>query len=397
MANRRLGERAKHLVSVLRGASRWRVALWCVAGLLLVVATVSTAIDPGAMWPNLAAEAAGLAFTVLVVEVIAAKQSEEREKRDLILQMGSPDNAFAREAVRKLRVRGWLEDGSLHRANLVLANLSGANLVLANLSGANLYDADLRGANLREADLTGADLGGANLERANLVVANLGGAILSEADLSGANLYGADLGAASLERANLSGALLSGADLSGANLYGADLGAANLTGANLSEADLRWANLERADLRWANLSGANLSGADLYGADLSGANLSQADLYGAIVTYEQPAQAKTLEGATLPDGTKYTSETELEPTPTETTSGDTEERPPDGGLRAARERAGLTQKELADRAGVSPSTVGRWEREGTVPRSAEVRRKVAEMVGWWPWPGDGTPKRTSGR
>ena len=50
------------------------------------------------MWTNLAAEAAGLAFTVLVVDAIAAKQNEDREKRDLILQMASPDNAFAREA-----------------------------------------------------------------------------------------------------------------------------------------------------------------------------------------------------------------------------------------------------------------------------------------------------------
>jgi uncharacterized protein YjbI with pentapeptide repeats len=76
-----------------------------------------------------------------------------------------------------------------------------------------------------------------------------------------------------------------------------DLYGASLRGADLNGADLRGADLNGADLRGADLNGADLSIANLYGADLSGA-----DLNGATVTDEQLAQARSLEGATMPDG-----------------------------------------------------------------------------------------------
>jgi len=76
-------------------------------------------------------------------------------------------------------------------------------------------------------------------------------------------------------------------DLYGAPLSETDLSSANLSGATLGE----------ANLRGANLSDALLGGATLYKADLSGANLS-----GAVVTKEQLREAKSLEGATMPDG-----------------------------------------------------------------------------------------------
>lgn len=41
-------------------------------------------------------------------------------------------------------------------------------------------------------------------------------------------------------------------------------------------------------------------------------------------------------------------------------------------LRAARERAGLTQRELAERVGVSPKSVGNWERGEFAPRSTSL-------------------------
>ena len=49
-----------------------------------------------------------------------------------------------------------------------------------------------------------------------------------------------------------------------------------------------------------SLSGAKLSGASLTEAGLQGGNLTD-----AIDTDEQLARAKTLEGATLPDGTVH--------------------------------------------------------------------------------------------
>lgn len=48
-------------------------------------------------------------------------------------------------------------------------------------------------------------------------------------------------------------------------------------------------------------------------------------------------------------------------------------------IRAARERAGLTQGQLAQRLGVTQRTVGNWERGATVPKSraAAIRAFLA--------------------
>jgi uncharacterized protein YjbI with pentapeptide repeats len=53
------------------------------------------------------------------------------------------------------------------------------------------------------------------------------------------------------------------------------------------------------------LGGGDLRGANLSDADLTGADLTGADLEGATVTAEQLDQAKTLKGATMPDGTVH--------------------------------------------------------------------------------------------
>ncbi len=117
-------------------------------------------------------------------------------------------------------------------------------------------------------------------ERKGLLLSFLWEAGLIEAhnafiDLSEANLSGANLSMAKLFEAKLFGANLSGADLTGAHLFAA----------NLSGADLKYANLSGADLKYAYLSGA--------------------DLTEAKVTDEQLSQAATLEGTTMPDGTKH--------------------------------------------------------------------------------------------
>ena len=64
-------------------------------------------------------------------------------------------------------------------------------------------------------------------------------------------------------------------------------------------------SLSKADLSRINLSHANLYGADLRGADLSGATLWQATLNGATVTEKQLKKAKSIAGATMPDGSKH--------------------------------------------------------------------------------------------
>ena len=74
---------------------------------------------------------------------------------------------------------------------------------------------------------------------------------------------------------------------------------------SLSEADLSGANLRHAFLNGADLRVANLSGANLRHAFLRVANLRDADLSDAIVTDEQLAKAKSLKGATMPNGSKH--------------------------------------------------------------------------------------------
>jgi uncharacterized protein YjbI with pentapeptide repeats len=206
------------------------------------------------------------------------------------------------------------------RTLTVLRQLDG---VRTGLALQFLYESDLIGKPADPAggeDQRGAvvDLQGADLSRADLAGANLRGANLRGADLFGAKLFGADLSGAHLVDAVLVSADLRRACLVDAQLVDADLFDAHLVGADLYDVDLNGANLRRARLIGADLEGAHLGGADLYGADLFDAdlrranlrhaNLVGADLEGAQVTDEQLADAESLEGATLPDGTVVSQE-----------------------------------------------------------------------------------------
>ncbi len=182
----------------------------------------------------------------------------------------------------------------LHEAGLIDGDDPIIGLDKAELRGAQLQRVDLTGACLNEANLRDADLTGAFLGRANLRGANLQGACLNRAFLASADLGGAFLG----------GANLKGANLQKASLRGAYLDRANLNRATLEGATLRDAILHKASLRGAILGGADLSGAILHGASLGSADLTGADLTGAKATDEQLAAARSLAGATLPDGSR---------------------------------------------------------------------------------------------
>ena len=112
------------------------------------------------------------------------------------------------------------------------------------------------------------------------------------------DLHGADLSGAILDKADLREATLAGVNLSHATLREADLQGATLQGATLREADLREAILVKATLIEADLRGAKLWGAKLWGTNLSEANLKDAP----HITTEQLNRAKSLKGATMPDG-----------------------------------------------------------------------------------------------
>jgi len=155
----------------------------------------------------------------------------------------------------------------LREARLVPSNKYEIQEHIVRLDNSNLSKADLRGANLDSFDLHGTDLSGADLRDARLPWSYLPYAKLNGANLRGAYLRGDP-------------------DQSG--------------DADLSDADLSDANLSEADLSYDNLSSANLQGANLTDAVLRGTNLSNAK-----VTSEQLAEAKSLEGATMPNGQKY--------------------------------------------------------------------------------------------
>ena len=129
---------------------------------------------------NIITELGSIAVTVVVIAELNHWRNIQQEKRQLISQMGSKHNEIATEAVRLLRLKGWLTNGALQGAHLREANLQEAELWDANLKGAdqafpNLQEADLSFANLQEADLAFA-----NLQEAELGDANLQNAFLSD-------------------------------------------------------------------------------------------------------------------------------------------------------------------------------------------------------------------------
>jgi len=154
---------------------------------------------------------------------------------------------------------------------------------------------DLNGANFDDVDLTSANLRQANLQNVILVNANL-----SDCDLTEANLFHTLLSHATLVHTKLVNANLSFSLLVDTDLKTADLHDAFLANALLNRANLRMTNLQETDLSRAQLTNVKISN-----ANLRGANLNDADLFDAEVTNEQLNQAKSLKGATMPDGTKH--------------------------------------------------------------------------------------------
>lgn len=259
-------------------------------------------------WQGIATELIGAAITAFlfgtVLLLFQQIQTIENEKQDTILQMGSPDNAFASEAVRIAQHKGWLTDGTLTGANL-----TGANLERVNLNGANFIDVNLTKANLMKAslwniDLTITDLNQANLKQADLWSANLAGADLFNADLTEANLLDANL----TDVKNLGDAILVGVNFSQANLQGVELFDQNLTEAEFIRTNLTDSNLFNANLAGANLQNANLKNAELKGTNLFGANLQGANLEGVIWSELAGGISYT---AILPDGKQWTPDTDM--------------------------------------------------------------------------------------
>lgn len=259
-----------------------------------------------------------------------------------------------------------LEGANLHLANLSGATLRGANLSRADLLGANLARAKLHGANLTDAvlwntnldsvSLSEADLTGAYLRELDLrgsfldITAGLSESFWTDVNLTGANLQGVPLARAVFVNVAFDEAIMAGADcaatrwrecsainaemlqvncagstvsdstfvdaqlmnaqFSGATLEGIDFTGANLKHADFSEARLSYIEFSEASMRQVKLVGAEVARSTLEAAS----TLAFSDLRSMILDYANRfvpaefaarfAEAGSLEGAVLPDGTK---------------------------------------------------------------------------------------------
>jgi uncharacterized protein YjbI with pentapeptide repeats len=197
-----------------------------------------------------------------------------------------------------------LSNAVLQDANLAGTNLRGANLAEAALSSADFSNTEKAGEDI---DPIRADLTRADLRKAALQEADLAECIMGKVTLTKATLQEADLRSAFLQGANLSYAALQDADLSStespAALQGARLPFLKQEATNLTDASLSHAALQDADLSSAVLQNVNLTNAVLTDANLTNAYLGDADLSEVRGwTKEQLSAARSLEGATMPDG-----------------------------------------------------------------------------------------------
>lgn len=217
---------------------------------------------------------------------------------DKKLRTSKPDDEIRK--IARVRTLATLRSLDGTRKGMLVQFLYDAGLIVKGSSIIELDDASLNGAYLLGAKLKGSrftyvSFFNAELKYCHLELADLTWTIFEEAKLAEAYLTGADLSYADLTKSDLTHAFLNQAILT----------EAKLTGSNLAKAYLNEANLTGADLEGANLSGAFLPEANLTRAKLTGADLSESNLKGVVVNEKQLAKAKSLKGATMPDGTKH--------------------------------------------------------------------------------------------
>ncbi len=168
---------------------------------MAVVMGILEEMSVGEFFSSLSTEIFGAAVTFYALELVVRpkkqREDEATRKQHLIRDMSSRVNSIAVKAAEELRRENWLQDGSLHGANLSYAVLHDAYM-----RNADLQEVDLAKAHLQRAKLNKADLARAILERANLESARLNDADLTEVDMEAANLQKAYFRNAILHGAN---------------------------------------------------------------------------------------------------------------------------------------------------------------------------------------------------
>jgi len=194
--------------------------------------------DLPSYWQNIYVTIVGAIGTVLIIDQRAEQRAIRQRKQELIAQLGSASYDFAIEAVRLLRMEGWLRDGSMRGASLMGVNLPQANFAFTDFVGAQFFQTNLQKADIKHSNLQGIQFHGSNLQEVNFSLSNL---------------TNAELGGVYLEQS-----ILFRADCTQTRLSAAHLQNSDMKYANLKNAQLLHANIEGADMRDANLEGANL-------------------------------------------------------------------------------------------------------------------------------------------
>jgi len=102
---------------------------------------------------------------------------------ELIYKLRSPDNKRVLQAVEELRVRGWLQDGSLRGVPLCHVHMQSVDLLSADLSNVDFHQANFENADLSMSNLSNSKLTRVNFQRANLSHTNFSGADMYKANL----------------------------------------------------------------------------------------------------------------------------------------------------------------------------------------------------------------------
>jgi uncharacterized protein YjbI with pentapeptide repeats len=196
------------------------------------------------------------------------------ERRKLIDELKSPDNATALRALENARQLGWLAPDMLVLGGL---DLSGVDLSGGKLDGAYLFRTRFDKATLRRTSFIECQLHLAWFE----------GAVMTEADLSRAYCGYTNFRNTDLTQANFERCMLSGCFFNNSTLHGADFSSAVLSGADFEQVDLTHVILD-------------------------GASLATTMLETSQVTVEQLSKTYMMVGATLPGGERYDGRFRLE-------------------------------------------------------------------------------------
>lgn len=157
--------RFKKLIERRSGNELIYLAIGILIGLVLFPLVGLVSADFQSFLYDLAPEAVGIVFTVVVLNRFDQIREDRQTYERLVREMHSRYNQFALQAIEELRVLGWLSDGRLRGHDLRGSNWRDANLYQANLLECDLQRVQFDNADLYEANLTGAKVSADQLRR----------------------------------------------------------------------------------------------------------------------------------------------------------------------------------------------------------------------------------------